>query len=241
MTTIMCIPSPPFGANYWTSVCKRLETKQLQTKIVTPLSTASGLAQATRTMDDALSSCEDNVVLLTHGAMLSLAMALTSHPKIKGIVLSNGSVSKASPWAKLGRSIPTSFLKMVLQPNISAQLFSSSLGMRRWVVNPYVMNHDMVVRVCEEFINNSQYKSNCLKWLGNNDIPLKPTANEKTPCLSIWGTHDIFHPLSERQAIDLLFSNHTAVDVPGGRYLHGLERPWETADHIAQWCTEIST
>ena len=114
MTTIMCIPSPPFGAHYWTSVCKRLETKQLQT-IVTPLSTASGLAQATRTMDDALSSCEDDVVLLTHGAMLSLAMALTSHPRIKGSSSPTDQYPKHH-LGQTGKSIPTSVLKWYFNP-----------------------------------------------------------------------------------------------------------------------------
>ncbi|MEC8380146.1 MAG: alpha/beta hydrolase [Myxococcota bacterium] len=240
MTTIMCIPCPPFGTEYWTAVCNRLEDKKKPTKIVNPLSTASGLAEATQIMEDELSSSDEDIVILTHGATLNLALALSAHPKVKGIVLSNGSVSKQSILARLGSIIPSSVLKAALHPRISTKLFSSSLGMRRWVVNPYVMNHDMVVRVCNEFINDSKYRSNCLNWVGMNGLPLKPAADDSKPCLSIWGTHDIFHPLSERQAIDGLFTDHTAVDVPGGRYLHGLERPWETADHILEWCSKKS-
>ena len=240
MTTILCIPSPPFGAFFWTAVCKRLEDHHQPTKIVTPLLDAENLAQATRLLDDELSSIDDSIILLTHGATLNLGLALATHPKVRGIVLTNGSVSKPSILAQLGSNIPTSLLKIALSPRISTSIFSSSLGMRRWVVNPYVMNRDMVVRVCQEFLENRTYRNNALKWVGNNATPLSEAKQIETPCLSIWGTHDFFHPISERQQLDKILTQHTAIDVPGGRYLHALERPWETADALLQWMRQLS-
>ena len=235
MTTLLCIPSPPFGASFWTEVCKRLESQDQPTKIVTPFLSAYTLDQAIQYVDNELSSIQDSVVIVTHGASLNIGLALSSHPKVCGVVLTNGSVSGPSPLLRVVSSVPTSLWMGILQPSIATTLFSSSVGMRRWVVNPYVMNRDMVVRVCQDFLQDKAYRNNCLKWLANKEVPLSLPAQTKIPFLSIWGTHDFFHPISERQHLDQLLSEHTAIDVPGGRYLHALERPWETADSIVGW------
>jgi pimeloyl-ACP methyl ester carboxylesterase len=235
MSTIICIPSPPFGRYFWRDVCARFSTHQLATKIVTPFSEESDPQKICALIKKECDSIKGPIYILAHGSSIQIALECASFPNIAGIALTNGSFYQDSQLLKLAVSLPNFAMSILSQPKIAVALFRSSIGMRRWVVNPYVMNHDMVVTVCEEFISSSIYRDNCLKYIKEKPSSLQKIPQIRKPTLLIWGTGDYFHPiehlsqhLSDSDAI-------TCVNVPGGRYLHPIERPWETADSVHEW------
>lgn len=240
MSTIICIPSPPFGQYFWEKVCERIAQSNRMTKIVTPFVECGNLEEAIQFLKNEIIQINDDVVILTHGSTLNLGLELSKNKAVKGIVLTNGSISKPSHIAQIGLKTPKWLLNIMSQPDLATAIFSSSVGMRRWVVNPYVMNRDMVVMVCKEYLESETYRKNCINWIASHSLPISSAPCFETPILSIWGTHDTFHPLHERQKIENISPKHDAIEVPGGRYLHPLERPWETADAVLNWLNKRS-
>ena len=219
-------------------MCERFAHFNRMTKIVTPFNECDNQVDAVHILNEIIEQLNDDVVLLTHGSTLEIGLKLTKNKAVKGVVLTNGSVSKPSHIAQIGLKTPKWLMKLLSQPGLATSIFSSSAGMRRWVVNPSVMNRARVVMVCKEFLESEIYRKNCLNWISNHSLPISEAACLETPILSIWGTHDNFHPLHERQKLDTISPKHEGVEVLGGRYLHPIERPWETADAVLNWLTK---
>ena len=108
---------------------------------------------------------------------------------------------------------------------------ASSVGFRRAVVNPYVMDKETVDRLSESFLSSPESRSLTAAWLKGLSglLPVELPVDKKV--VALWGDSDPLYPvesLPQSGSMELL-------PIPGGRFMHPQERPWEMADA----CTEL--
>ena len=189
-------------------------------------------------------NANDPVVLVAHGTAIPAAIEASRKVEPNGLVLSNGPLHQTDlftrtliRWAKL----PTTVTHKVVSPKRTINFLSSSVGLRRLVVNPYVMDHDTTVTVCGPiFESNVRFARmrNYLKTLENFDWKDPPN---NVPTLLCYGDSD---PISRRNIDTFTRENQDNIQtlpVPGGRYLHPIERPWELADRCVDWAKKSLT
>ena len=94
------------------------------------------------------------------------------------------------------------------------------------------MNHDTIVMVCKTALKNRQNRINFSEYIGflkQNPQPKKSLAKQH---VFIWGDQDFLYPNQVLDEAITAFKNTLRIDIPGGRHLHPIERPWALADEI---------
>ena len=230
---IVLVTGPPFSGTLWTQVCRRLESHQLPTIVVDLLEPAGDgtLAGAAARILDALRA-QEAPILVAHGTAIPAALLAAQQSPPAGLVLTNGALSGLDPALRILSRLPAA----ALHPRLWLRYLASSAALRRIVVNPYVMDHDTVVAVCEPGIRSSDHRRaqiNLLRAVAKSagTIPAHPG-----PTLIIWGDEDHLYPLNIVDSSRTDFPQVRMSTVPGGRHLHPIERPWFIADEIRNWC-----
>ena len=131
-----------------------------------------------------------------------------------------------SGLSRLGETV---LARTVLRPGFATRWLGSSGGLRRTVANPYVMDHDIVVMLTEAVLHSRESRRSAASWMAGVGT-MVPATNPKPELISaIWGDHDPLYPLAEAES---LVPSERLLVIPGGRYFHPEERPWETADRL---------
>lgn len=230
---IVLVTGPPFSGALWRQVCKRLESHQLPTVVVDLLDPAGDgtLAGAAARIQEALSG-QDAPILVAHGTAIPAALlAAELHPPA-GLVLTNGALSGLDPALRAIARLPAA----ALHPRLWLRYLASSAALRRIVVNPYVMDRDTVVAVCEPGIRSSAHRRAQLSLLRAVAGAAGTPPAFPGPTLILWGDEDHLYPSSIADSARTDFPQMRAASVPGGRHLHPIERPWYIADEIRNWC-----
>ena len=245
MPEIWFISGPPLGVALWRAVADRVRSMGINAKTWACLASGSGdIAEEFARLSADLDGAEGEVFLVGHGSALPLVRAAGAHPKVSGLVLSNGPGQRLDRlsrlWSRLF-SMPKPLRDGLLGPTLIMPLLQSSLGMRRVVVNPYVMDRDTVVAICGPFFSDAarlQRTASYFKSLA--DLPETPLDLAK-PILLCWGDSD---PLGADTYSDFLMTTGPKIShspIPGGRFMHPVERPWELADRVTEWSKKWST
>jgi pimeloyl-ACP methyl ester carboxylesterase len=171
--------------------------------------------------------------LVAHGTAVPLACAVAAQQPPAGLILSNGPIGPMSAAAR-GLLRPL----RALPPRAVLRWLSSSAGLRRTVVNPYVWEHDTVVTVCGPLFGTSDalhltrsFLSHVPEWAQDQAI-IPPNTG------LIWGTSDSIFPASQQ---DFGPNMPPIIPIEGAAHFHPLERPWETADRVLSWAKRDPT
>lgn len=229
MTTIIFVSGPPFHTPLWTDVEKRLQKHGLSTQVWSMLDGDTGGFQAELSALAArVDEVDGSAILVGHGLANPLVIAATHASNVSGVVLSNGPMTRPDRW--------TNVVKWVGKTprHLTMAWLRSSAGLRRLVVNPYVMDRDTTVAVCGPIIDDQRRRRCMQQYLASIEWH---APKHGTKVLLCQGDSD---PLTCSNHDDFIgsFDGEVAQDpVPGGRMLHPLERPWEIADRVANWAT----
>ena len=239
MTSFLFVTGPPFDAPLWNSVITRIHGQGFSAHTFGMLESGDGTVEIEiNRLAEHLLGFDDPVILVAHGTSIPVAIEACRKVQPSGLVLSNGALCHADRFTRLlirWAQLPAAITQLLLSPTRTINILASSAGLRRLVVNPYVMDHDTTVAVCSPIIQSKARflrMRNYLKTLPSLEQSSLPTG---LPTLLCYGDAD---PLSSRNIEDFLNRNRDSVDtipVPGGRYLHPIERPWELADHCVEW------
>ena len=233
--TIHLLSSPPFGEYFWTPVQKRLVQHGHDVCIHTPVETHATLDDIREQLSLVITP-EDDVV--AHGLGVPLLHFAQKYP-IRTIVLTNGPQEKLDPLSAAFVRLPTIAQKFYLRPAISYRYFRSSIGMRRAVVNPYVMDAEMVEKICAPLAQSS-FRKNCVQYLKEVAAFSAPDSL-KAPILAIWGDHDLLYPISVSAELGNRYTKTKRIDIEGGKLLHPIERPWALADMLHEELAKKNT
>ena len=194
MLSIWFIAGPPFDATLWSHTATRLQSLGLNTKCHALLRHGAGdLASEAQCLATAIEDSEDDVVLVGHGTALPLALEVAQTVSLKGLVLTNGPIDHPDRFTQslcgLAK-LPYPFANVLFHPSISIRVLASSLGLRRTVVNPYVMEHDTVVAICGPILADPEIRQRAQTYLRSIDLSQKYTGQTSTPTLICWGDSD---------------------------------------------------
>jgi hypothetical protein len=184
------------------------------------------------------------VVLIAHGPAIPAAIEASHQHAPRGLILSNGPIESIDrftrgliQWARLPRTLT----ETLMSPTRNLALLASSVGLRRLVVNPYVMDHDTIVTVCGPIFGSTDRLARVrfyLKSLANHSWKRPPNTLRILICQGDGGT---VNSCNYESFIKSMAKGSESSPVPGGRYLHPIERPWELADRSITWAEKNLT
>jgi hypothetical protein len=239
------IAGPPFDTSLWKDVSERLNIHGYTNEFVSLLVDGDGSmrTEAERVAHEIQQSTEP-VILVAQGSALPVALTAATIAKPAGIVLTNGVLGRTDPMTRAlcaAAQMPQLMFNQMCSPQIILRWLSSSAGLRRAVVNPYVMDHDTTVAICGPIFEDKAKRKRLQRYLKDlsTEANKSPTFSAKT--LLCWGDSDLLNPVKtspfDKQSTDLI----TKEVILGGKYLHPVERPWEIADRIHEWAVKHLT
>lgn len=227
---IHLIAGPPFGPGLYDEVIARLRQNGLDASTLDPFATSG-------TIKDMISCIQEKVgsgdVMVAHGSAVPLVAAATNQHCVKALYLSNGPINHLDPAMTFFSKPPKWIRKAMLQPLWLLPAFRSSAGLRRLVVNPYVMDHDTIVRVCKPLKESPAHRKNYAAYMGEIQgmLPISQPTAEKI--YLIWANSDLLYPTHQASRILSEWQNAQAIEIEGAKHLHPIESPWALADIIS--------
>ncbi len=241
MATFLLVAGPPTSSALWKDVVQRIKMLGHEARAI-ELFTAepsNGVAWHTA-LSTAIEECSGPVFLVAHGAATAVARHVVNSTPPTGLILTNGPLNRLPKAYRLGRAslrapgplIPSALL---------LRLLASPIGLRRTVVNPYVWDHDTVVRVCGPLIRDHDTIDRVRRFM--NELPkhINTAPTPTVPTRLIWGDSDTLIPPSNAVIFASEHSNTSIDIISGGHHFHPLERPWEIADLAVSWSQVQST
>ena len=245
MISFILVTGPPFDAPLWAKVAARIESRNHVATMVPMLQSGDGsLESEANRLAHTVLGADTPVVLVAHGTAIPAALNASQKIPPSAMVMSNGPLhgldlftSGFVRWATL----PKLLTENPFSTQALAKLMPSSIGFRRLVVNPYVMDHDTTVTVCGPVFESPEWRNRMRNYLRSLSKDQWQAPNLDRPTLLAWGDSD---PLSRRNVS--IFKEHHSSNIeyqaiPGGRYLHPIERPWELADRCVEWAQKTIT
>jgi hypothetical protein len=232
----LLVAGPPFGSQLWDEFARRLrgagwvvDTHDLLGggQRVGAQAAVAGLAEA----------LDPNTLLVAQGSALPVALAAAARNPPAGLVLCNGDIDgphlAGRVWSGLSR-IPV-LGGGLWWPPLATRLLASSVGLRRLVVNPYVMERDTVVAITAEALGERVRRRAARAYRVEVAEMGRERPPNDLPKVLLWGDEDpLCGPdLAEAACVELGNCRH--IRIPGGQHLHVVERPWAGADALRDW------
>jgi pimeloyl-ACP methyl ester carboxylesterase len=233
---VLFLAGPPASSRLFDAVQERMAPQRSIAVDFLPGEGETGL-QAMAEHLRALCEEEEVRILVAHGLAVPLAVQAVG-PGLALLVISNGPTSKLDPVSKVLSRMPGSLLKkIVLHPKAFNAWLSSSLGLRRAVANPYVMDKETVARLTAPLLENAESRKQTAKWLRELPEFLPVQFPHDLDVVALWGDSDWLYPMEEVSEIE-----GVAVQaIAGGRFFHPQERPWEMADACMEFIAKSTT
>lgn len=237
MPEFVLVTGPPASARMWEGVLRRMETRGRTARAVDlfdPLpedptvdGLASGLAARVR----------GAAVLVVHGSAVPVGMRVAAAGAVRRLVVTNGPVASLDPVLRAACALSRAGGAM-LHPALSLPFLASSLGLRRTVVNPYVMDRDTVVAIAGPLVASASRRSAVARFLGSLPAAVEHPPEIGIPVLVAWGDADRLYPASHADSARRWFRDPHEAVIAGGRHHHPVERPWELADLAMDWAPD---
>jgi pimeloyl-ACP methyl ester carboxylesterase len=221
---IVLVSGPPAGAVLFREVQERLRP---QRSVAVELLEFSGPEDtpAPERLSQVVTALSPGMVV-GHGLAVPTVCALDAPPLV---VLSNGPTTSLDSLTALVRALPGPALSSALfHPLVLRRWLASSLGLRRAVKNPYVMEREVVDELTASMLRSKSTRRAAARWLKDLELPVRFPAHVH----AVWGDDDVLHPVDE---IHALLGPERVHRIAGGRWFHPQERPWALADA----CLEI--
>ncbi len=229
---ILLIAGPPLGAVVFEHVQRRMAPrKSIAVELVGIPSSEATLAGLSAKMDQVVQATQASAVV-AHGLAVPVAM------RTKGVrvYVSNGPLRAPDAGLRgLASAGQSTLAQLIMQPALARRWMASSAGLRRAVVNPYVMDRDTVVRLSAAVLESPETRATASAWIRacSADVD-QDWAVDMSEVFGIWGDSDPLYPLAQlRSALAGPGANLPSV-IPGGRNMHLVERPWELADRVME-------
>ena len=232
--SILFLQGIPFSNQFWTPIIKRLNQQNFDCHTWNFLEVSGDIDSLVIKMQEICS--QNNITtVVAHGLALPLAWRYCELYQIDNLIISNGLVEKSGLNHMILRSIntiPKLIANQLLRPMIALPLLASSAAFRRLVINPYVMDYDNIVLLCQEQLHNASIRQNMSQYLSYCD---NFAINQKLlvhNLLAIWGDIDPLFPVKQIQNMQSPNAIQIKI-IEGGAHFHPIERPWAMADIIA--------
>jgi len=235
------VAGPPACGVLWEGVASRLAHHGLESRTLDLFAPApadgSPEAMLSTLLDRLQEDDPSQTILVAHGTAVPLAWRAAARIDLAGLVLANGPVSRVDPVQRAQGKAPSigPLGNALLHPRIFQRWLWSSAGLRRTVVNPYVMDRDTVVALSGPILETAAHRSALSRFFAGlaDWVPEPPPL--KVPTLLIWGDHDPLYDSSEADLARVALPHATQETIPGGQHFHPIERPWAMADAMASW------
>lgn len=240
VSELILISGPPFGGQLWRGVLARWEGR-LRARVYDlfePLPedpTVEGLAER---VASALTATGVPTGLVAHGTAVPVAIRAAAIARPPALVLSNGPVTRLDPALALVAAscrAPWLAARTILQPDLLELWLASSLGLRRAVVNPYVMDRDTVVALVDPLVRSPKIRHALARFLASLPGSVRATPRYEGPTLLCWGEIDRLYPARVADEARALLPGADHDAIPGAQHMHPEERPWELADRVQAW------
>lgn len=239
----LLLAGPPGSSSLWDGVAARLgEALEIhRLELFDPLPADPSVLGLARRVADALVALRQPALLVAHGSAVPVALRAAPLAQPAGLVISNGPVHRLDPflWAlsRAGRA-PALLAGTLLQPAVLRGWLASSLGLRRAVINPYVMDRDTVVALLDPLLQSPPHRIALARFLASLAEATNQCPIWDGPALVVWGDADPLYPAFHGDEARRFLPKAQVVAVPGGQHLHPVERPWALADAVAMWVQE---
>ncbi len=221
---LVLVAGPPVGAVIFREVQRRLSPRRsLALELLTD--EPAGIAELAGRLGTAAQNLGAAAVF-AHGLAVPVAVRLETSALV---ILSNGPVRSLDPITAVLAALPERALRALLHPGIFQRWLASSAGLRRAVINPYVMDRDTVAMLSEGYLSSAARRRATAAWL--RDLPRALERGDPAPqnLAAIWGDADPIYPI---QQIESLLESAAVEAVAGAGMLHPEERPWALADAL---------
>lgn len=233
---VLFLSGPPFGAALWREVQARVGRGRAASILEFG---AGGPADRGRALAAAVAP---GTVVVAHGTAVPAAVeaGLSAALPPGGLVLVNGPVTRVDPVLRaLAGVLAAPGGGAVLRPAPWLRWLASSAGLRRAVVNPYVMDRDTVAAICGPVVASAEGRDAAARYLRSLAEPLPDPRRLAVPVLAAWGDDDLLYPASEADFIESVNPRCRHARIPGGKHLHPVERPWALADLVSEWTAAL--
>lgn len=237
---VLFLSGPPFGPELFRQVVARLGFGSAES-VIDPQHPDDGWPEAAARLAERLR--KRPTVVVAHGLAVPAAVAAALAAPPAGLVLTNGPVRRLDPFAAAlsrvtaapgGRALAAATL---LRPRPWLGWLASSAGLRRAVVNPYVMDRDTVATLCGPLVASAAGRRATAAWLASlRDLP--DATALRCPVFLPWGDGDPLYPAAEASFLEAALPGARHESIPGGQHGHPEERPWELADRVGAWLSD---
>lgn len=238
MRTLWFLAGPPLGEGIYRSVIQRLGEGEARALLSEEHPTDGWQERGAALAEDLKKAGE--VVLFAHGLAVPAAVEAARIAPPALLVLSNGPIRQLDPvTAALGRlaSAPGGRLllgDLLLQPALWLRFLASSAGLRRTVVNPYVMDRDTVATLASPGIQSRGARRAVASYLSSLSKGLPDASSVRAPIRLVWGDADPLYPAYEADYLDTVLGGGRHHPVAGGQHFHPEERPWYLAEQLQE-------
>jgi len=229
---ILLITGPPLGALVFEHVQRRMAPRRsIAVELVQIPIAQANLKGLVAKMDEVVAASGASAVV-AHGLAVPVAMRMQG----VRVYISNGPLQRPDTVMRgLTSAGQSTLAQLILQPNLALRWMSSSAGLRRAVVNPYVMDRDTVVRLSEAVLSTAESRKSAASWIKAVAADLEQDWVVKaSEVFGIWGDSDPLYPLGQLRKALVGPGANTLSIIPGGRNMHVVERPWELADRVME-------
>lgn len=221
----------------WSGVLARLEHHGLRARAVSLFSTPPPDASVQGLAQLLLDQTTPSDVLIAHGTAAPVALAAAATRAPTALVLVNGAVGALDPATRTlcaSAKLP-GFARTTLQPAFWNRWLASSAGLRRTVVNPYVMDRDTVVALTQPYLASLAHRQAVARFYAQLPGAVAEPPAVSCPTLLLWGDEDPLYPSHVADSARRWIPQAELLVVPGGQHFHPVERPWAMADLLAEW------
>ena len=236
---VILLAGVPFGAPLMEQAARRLRQLGWSAEALD----LPSLGADPRQWPEALSArLGAGATLMAAGSAVPVALAAAAAREaagrpLGGLALLNGALGRVDPAlalaARVARRGPLG--RLALRPSLLLPVLASSFGLRRAVVNPYVMERDRVVVVTEAWLGEGRDLGLLQRHLAEIDLQVDVPAIASTPVVLLWGDADPLYPPAVAEAARAQLGPALHLRIAGGQHLHIEERPWAAADALDAW------
>lgn len=240
VSELLLLSGPPFSGQLWRGVRDRWAGRMRAEvfELLDPVPEDPSVDGLATRVAAALSAARGPVGLVAHGTAVPVAIRAAVRARPAALVLSDGPVTRLDPVLALVAAscrLPRLSAATLLRPAFFERWLSSSLGLRRAVVNPYVMDRDTVVALVDPLVRAPRTRLALARFLASLPDAVRSTPRYEGPTLLCWGEMDRLYPAYMADEARAILPGAVHDAIPGGQHMHPEERPWELADRVLAW------
>jgi pimeloyl-ACP methyl ester carboxylesterase len=114
-------------------------------------------------------------------------------------------------------------------------MLASSAVLRRTVVNPYVMDRDIVAMLSGPLVATRAHRRAVTQYLASISGMGAPWPSPLCRTLLAWSAENLLYPIPRDASWCLSGADVTAISLPGAAWFAIEEHPWEVADAVLAW------